>query len=232
VNNVIIALDFDSGKEAFELVEQLGESAKSYKVGLQLLTAVGPAVVRQLISRGKDVFLDLKLHEIPASVASAVTAAGALGVSMVTVHASAGSAVLRAAVEAARPYPALKILALTVITSMRDEDLAEIGLSATVSEQVIRLAALATAAGCDGVVASPQEARMLREQLPAGMLIVTPGTQLDTEVKSDHARVATPFDAIRWGSSHVVMGRAVTRAPNPQVVFAAVREQVDRAASS
>jgi orotidine-5'-phosphate decarboxylase len=124
----------------------------------------------------------------------------------------------------------LSILALTVITSMRDEDLAEVGVSATVAEQVIRLATLAAAAGCDGVVASPQEARLLREHLPQGMLVVTPGTQLNTEVKSDHARVATPFDAIRWGSSHVVMGRAVTRSTNPAAALAEVREQMARAA--
>jgi orotidine-5'-phosphate decarboxylase len=120
-NNIIVSLDFDSAGEALELVEELGPPAQFYKVGLQLLTAVGPAVVRTLIAGGKEVFLDLKLHEIPTSVAGAVAAAGALGASMVTVHASGGSAVLQAAVEAARPYPQLKVLALTVITSLRDE---------------------------------------------------------------------------------------------------------------
>jgi orotidine-5'-phosphate decarboxylase len=231
-NNIIVSLDFDSASRALELVERLGPSAPFYKVGLQLLTAQGPTLVRKLIADGKEVFLDLKLHEIPTSVAGAVAAAGALGASMITVHASAGSAVLRAAVEAARPYPTLSVLALTVITSMRDEDLTELGLAATVPEQVIRLAMLAAAAGCHGVVASAQEARLLRDRLPAEMLIVTPGTQLETDARNDQARVATPFDAVRWGASHIVIGRSISRSANPSDAFAAIRAQVDEAASS
>jgi orotidine-5'-phosphate decarboxylase len=230
--NIIVALDFDSANEAFELVALLGDAARFYKVGLQLLTSEGPAVVRKLVSIGKDVFLDLKLHEIPASVAGAVAAAGALGASMVTVHASAGSAVLRAAVEAARPYPRLSVLALTVITSMRDEDLAELGLTATVQEQVARLAKLAAAAGCHGVVASAQEARLLCEFLPTEMLIVTPGTQLQTDVQNDQARVATPFDAIRWGATHLVVGRSIARSENPSEAFAVIQAEMDAAAAS
>ncbi|MBT2324296.1 orotidine-5'-phosphate decarboxylase [Variovorax paradoxus] len=228
-NNIIVALDFDSAAEAFDLVDQLGSAAQFYKVGLQLLTAEGPAVVRKLVSAGKGVFLDLKLHEIPNSVAGAVAAAGALGASMVTVHASGGSAVLRAATEAARPYPGLSVLALTVITSMQDEDLTEIGLTVSVPEQVTRLAKLAVAAGCHGVVASAQEARLLRALLPHHMLIVTPGTQLETDAKNDQARVTTPLQAIRWGASHLVVGRAVARSPNPSGAYAAIKAQVDEA---
>lgn len=227
MNNIIVSLDFNSAGEAFELVEQLGPSAGFYKVGLQLLTAEGPAVVQRLISGGKEVFLDVKLHEIPTSVAGAMSAAGALGASMVTVHASAGSAVMRAAVEAARPYPRLKVLALTVITSMRDEDLCELGLTATVHEQVVRLAKLAAAAGCHGVVASAHEARLLRDFLPPEMLIVTPGTQLEADAKNDQARVATPFDAMRWGASHIVVGRSISRSANPSSAFAVIEAQVD-----
>jgi orotidine-5'-phosphate decarboxylase len=230
--NIIVSLDFDSAPKAFELVNQLGSSAQFYKVGLQLLTAEGPAVVRDLISSGKEVFLDLKLHEIPNSVAGAVAAAGVLGASMVTVHASGGSAVLRAAVDAARPYAGLRVLALTVITSLRDKDLAELGLTATVSEQVIRLARLAAAAGCHGVVASAHEARLLRDVLPTEMLIVTPGTQLETDAMNDQARVATPFDAIRWGASHLVIGRSISRSPNPLGALAAIQAQVDVAVSA
>ena len=231
-NNIIVSLDFDSAGEALELVEELGPPAQFYKVGLQLLTAVGPAAVRTLIAGGKEVFLDLKLHEIPTSVAGAVAAAGALGASMVTVHASGGSAVLQAAVEAARPYPQLKVLALTVITSLRDEDLTELGLNATVREQVVRLAKLAAAAGCHGVVASAQEALLLRGLLPAEMLIVTPGTQLRTDAKNDQARMATPFDAVRWGASHIVVGRSISRSVSPSQTFAVIQAQVDEAASS
>lgn len=153
-DRIIVALDFDSADPARRLVQRLGERASFYKVGLQLLTAEGPAVVGGLVNAGKQVFLDLKLHEIPNSVAGAVAACGAMGVTFVTVHAFAGSAVLLAAVEAARPFPQLRVLALTVITSLRDEDLAEIGIGATVKQQVLRLAQLAARAGCHGVVAS------------------------------------------------------------------------------
>ncbi|BDT67195.1 orotidine 5'-phosphate decarboxylase [Comamonadaceae bacterium OS-1] len=225
-NRIIIALDFDSEAEAMGLVAQLGAQASSYKVGLQLLTAAGPSVVRWLTGQGKSVFLDLKLHEIPNSVTGAVTAAGQLGVAMVTVHASAGSAVLRAAVEAARPFPHLQVLALTVITSMGAQDLAEVGVSGSVLEQVERLALLAVSAGCHGVVASPQEAMRLRQVLPAAMLIVTPGTQLAGEAKSDQTRTATPTQAILAGATHLVIGRSITRATDPIAAFAAICSEV------
>jgi orotidine-5'-phosphate decarboxylase len=225
-DKIIVALDVDSEAKVKALVKQLGSAASSYKVGLQLLTAEGPSIVRWLVGQGKKVFLDLKLHEIPSSVASAVTVAGGLGVSMVTVHASGGSAVLRAAVNAAQPFPHLQVLALTVITSMGDEDLAEIGVSGTVLEQVERLAALAAAAGCHGVVASAQEAARLRQVLPAKMLIVTPGTQLADEAKSDQTRTTTPSQAIRAGATHLVVGRSITRAVNPIAAFASIFSEV------
>lgn len=228
---VIVALDFESAAQAAQLVEKLGASAQFYKVGLQLLTVAGPAVVRQLVSAGKQVFLDLKLLEIPNSVAGAVTAAGQLGVSMVTVHASGGSAVLRAAVEAARPFPQLKVLALTVITSMRDEDLLEVGVSATVQEQVLRLAQLAVETGCHGVVASPREAELLRAVLPREMLIVTPGTQMPGDAKNDQVRTSTPAEAIRAGATHLVIGRSISRAASPVALFSAVCDQIAAATS-
>jgi len=230
-SRVIVALDFESADQAAQLVEQLGASASFYKVGLQLLTAVGPSVVRQLVAGGKQVFLDLKLLEIPNSVAGAVTAAGKLGVSMITVRASGGSAVLRAAVEAARPFPLLKVLALTVITSMRDNDLLEVGVSAPVHEQVIRLARLALAAGCHGVVASPLEAQVLREVLPPDMFVVTPGTQLCGDAQNDQERTATPGEAIRAGSTHLVIGRSISRSPDPAAAFASICAQVEEAAA-
>jgi orotidine-5'-phosphate decarboxylase len=228
-NRVIVALDFENAAQAAELVELLGASTSFYKVGLQLLTAEGPSVVRKLVAAGKDVFLDLKLLEIPNSVAGAVAAAGQLGVSMVTVHASGGSAVLRAAVEAARPYTQLKVLALTVITSMRDQDLREVGVSATVQEQVVRLAQIAMQAGCHGVVASPQEAQLLRAALPPEAFIVTPGTQLLGEARNDQARTATPAEAIRAGSTHLVIGRSIARSANPVATFTAICGQVAEA---
>jgi orotidine-5'-phosphate decarboxylase len=229
-DRVIVALDFGSEAEAMALVEQLGAAASAYKVGLQLLTAEGPSIVRWLVGQGKNVFLDLKLHEIPNSVASAVTVAGSLGVSMVTVHASGGSAVLRAAVKAAQTFPQLQVLALTVITSMGEQDLAEIGVQGSVLEQVERLAALAAAAGCHGVVASAQEAARLRLVLPSKMLIVTPGTQLEGEAKNDQARTATPSQAIEAGATHLVMGRSIARAASPVAAFASICDEVAKAA--
>nr|WP_295783332.1 orotidine-5'-phosphate decarboxylase [Rhodoferax sp.] len=173
-SRVIVALDFDSASDAMALVDSLGSSAGHFKIGLQLLTSEGPAVVKALVSQGKKVFLDLKLHEIPASVAGAVDAAAKLGACMVTVHASGGTAVLKAAVAAAKPFPELKVLALTVITSLNDEDLRDIGVPDAVCVQVARLARLAMAAGCHGVIASPDEAALLKDMLPEGALIVTP----------------------------------------------------------
>lgn len=193
-----------------------------------MLTEAGPEVVRRLVSMRKQVLLDLKLHEIPNSVAGAVTAAGKLGASMVTVHASAGSAVLRAAVEAARAYPRLHVLALTVITSLQDQDLPEIGLAPSVTAQVARLAQLATACGCHGVVASAQEAATLVQLVPPGTLIVTPGIQLVSTHANDQSRVATPMLAARAGATHIVVGRAVTQAADPRQAFREVVMQGGR----
>jgi len=217
---VIVALDFESRSDAMGLVGVLGAETTGYKVGLQLLTGAGPAIVRELTDRGKSVFLDLKLHEIPNSVAGGVAAAGALGASMVTVHASAGSAVLSAAAMAAEPFPGLKVIAVTVITSLGDSDLPEIGLAPSVKDQVLRLANLAIRSGCHGVVASAHEAAYLREVLPKG-LIVTPGIQLASASPTDQSRIATPEFASRSGATHIVIGRAISRAADPRPAFAA-----------
>ena len=226
-SSVIVALDFDSAAEASAIVDRLGPRADVYKVGMQLLVAAGPAIVRQLVERDKRVFLDLKLHEIPNSVASAVRAAGQLGVAMVTVHASAGSAVLRAAVEAARPFPGLQVLGLTVITSLSDRDLPEIGLAPSVDDQVTRLARLAAASGCAGVVASAREAAFLRGLLPAEMAIVCPGIQLADSTANDQVRVATPRMAAAAGATHIVIGRAITAAADPAAAFQAAAAEFD-----
>lgn len=218
-SSVIVALDFSSKSEAMAVVQALGEAATSYKVGLQLLTEEGPDIVRELVAQGKFVFLDLKLHEIPNSVIGAVRAAGKLGVSMVTVHSSAGAAVLRAAVAAAAPFPGLKVLALTVITSLTDSDLPEVGLQPSVRQQVERLAGLAARCGCHGVVASANEASYLRNLLPTGMLIVTPGIQLEGAASNDQARVATPAFARHSGATHIVVGRSVAHASDPLASF-------------
>ncbi len=217
---VIVALDFDTSLEAMELVRQLGAESGFYKVGLQLLTQEGPTIVRELVAMGKEVFLDLKLHEIPNSIIGAVGAAGKLGARMVTVHASGGSAVLRAAVAAAAPYPGLQVLALTVITSLSDRDLPEVGLPPFVERQVDLLSRLAVASGCHGVVASAQDAARLSKSLPDGMFIVTPGIQLRGAAGNDQVRVATPAIARQSGATHVVIGRSITCASNPREAFA------------
>lgn len=229
---VIVALDFETKAEALALVDLLGIGANAYKVGLQLLTEEGPDVVRDLVSRGKHVFLDLKLHEIPNSVAGGVTAAGKLGASMVTVHASGGSAVLRAAVKAAEQFSNLKVIALTVITSLSDGDLPELGLAPSVKQQVLRLADLAAKAGCHGVAASAQEAGYLRDVLPAQMLIITPGIQLPESNSTDQSRVATPHFAASAGASYVVIGRAIAKATDPRNAFAEALSQFQAGANN
>lgn len=229
---IIVALDFPTAADAEELVGRLGDSVQSYKIGLELLTAAGPALAARLAAEGKDVFLDLKLFEIPTSVAAAVRAAGRLGATMVTVHAVAGSRIMEAAVRAAAEFPRLRVVALTVVTSTTDADLYDVGVHSSTSEQVIRLARLARRAGCHGVVASPQEAAMLRAELGSDMLIVVPGVRLSAESGSaDHARSADPAGAIRAGATHIVIGRSVTRAADPRAVLAQARQEVSIASS-
>ena len=230
--SVIVALDFDSAADALAMVRRLGPEADHYKIGLQLLTQAGPQLVRELVGSGKQVFLDLKLHEIPSSVAGAVRAAGKLGVSMITVHASAGSAVLGAAVAAAQPFPGLRVLALTVITSLADADLPEIGLAPSVEAQVLRLASLACSVGCHGVVASAHEVGRLRRVLPEQTLIVCPGIQLADGLPTDQARVASPAVAAKAGATHVIVGRAITAAAEPRLAFRAAVEDALRGSSS
>ena len=224
---VIVSLDFDSAEEALALVSALGTGSDFYKIGIQALLAAGPQLPRALVEQGKHVFLDLKLHEIPNSVAQAVRVAGKVGAGMVTVHATAGSAVLRAAVEAAQSFPGLRVLALTVITSLSDADLPEIGLAPSVDTQVARLAALAWSAGCHGVVASPNEAAAVRMHMPSHKLIVCPGIQLPGAGASDQARVATPAAAARAGATHIVVGRAVTSAADPLEVFGRIKREFE-----
>lgn len=179
------------------------------------------------MAQGKEVFLDLKLFEIPNSVAGAVVrAAGALGVSMVTVHSMGGVGIMRAAVDAAGDFPGLRVLAVTVVTSMTDADLTDIGVDDPAQEQVLRLARLADKAGCHGVIASPQDVATLRSELRTDALIVTPGVTLPGESPAEHARPDTPRAAIAGGASPVVVGRTVTRATDPAAALRAVRADI------
>jgi orotidine-5'-phosphate decarboxylase len=212
---LIVALDVSSAAAAQKIVAAVGDSALTYKVGMQLYTAEGPQVVRDLVASGRRVFLDLKYHDIPNTVGAAVTEAAQLGVSMLTVHASGGDKMLRAATDAAKARPALIILAVTVLTSMGGSDLEKIGLPGPVQENVIRLASLALANGCQGIVTSAREARAVRAQLGEGFAIVTPGVRPAGSSVGDQVRVVTPAEAIAAGATHIVVGRPITEAPNP-----------------
>jgi orotidine-5'-phosphate decarboxylase len=213
---LIVALDVSSAAAAHRIVAAVGDCARYYKVGLQLYTAEGPQIVRDLVASGRQVFLDLKLHDIPNTVASAVKEAAKLGVSMLTVHAAGGGRMLHAAVEAARNTNASPmILGVTVLTSLDARDLEHAGVRGTVVDQVSRLAALAISNGCHGVVASAQEAGTLRSELGDDFLIVTPGVRPSGSGHGDQARVVTPAEAIASGASYIVVGRPITEATDP-----------------
>jgi orotidine-5'-phosphate decarboxylase len=228
--SLIVALDLADAEKARALVHQLGDTVTFYKVGKELFTAVGPSIVRELVADGKKVFLDLKFHDIPNTVAAAVRTASALGVSLLTVHASGGSKMLQAAAEAAaqsatRPT----VLAVTVLTSLAAPDLEEIGISGSVEAQVLRLARLAIHAGCGGIVASAQEASPLRQQLGDAFTLVTPGIRPDGGIAADQARVVTPELAIRAGADYLVVGRPITAADHPKAAARTILYQIERA---
>lgn len=222
---LIVALDVSTAREARELVCRIGDAAGLYKVGLQLFTAEGPAFVRELVGSGRRVFLDLKLHDIPNTVGHAVKHATELGVSMLTVHGSGGAAMLRAAADAAAGR--LTLLAVTVLTSMNDDDLQQVGVAGRVLDQALGLAALARAAGFGGVVSSPREARQLRKSLGEGFAIVTPGVRPAGADLNDQQRVATPGQAIAAGASHIVVGRPITHAADPAKAAAAIIAEME-----
>src|SRR5438132_618770 len=226
-DRLIVALDVSSAAAAQKIVAALGDSIKIYKVGMQLYTAEGPQMVRDLVNSGRGVFLDLKYHDIPNTVASAVREAAQLGVSMLTVHASGGGKMLRAATEAARVNPSLMVLAVTVLTSLGDSDLDKIGVRGQVADQVLRLAALALADGCHGVVASAQEAAELRSQLGDEFAIVTPGVRPTGAGHGDQLRVVTPAEAIAAGATHIVVGRPITEAADPASEARAILGQIN-----
>jgi len=223
---LIVALDVSTAAEARQIVAAVGDSAFTYKVGMQLYTAVGPDVVRDLISSGRRVFLDLKYHDIPNTVAGAVKEATELGVSMLTVHGSGGGRMLRAAVEAASHHPATMVLAVTVLTSMGEEDLSKLGIRGSVADQVMRIAALALANGCRGVVASAHEASALRTEFGDDFAIVTPGVRPAGSGHGDQVRVVTPSEAMASGASHIVVGRPITEAADPAAEARAILGQM------
>ena len=224
---LIVALDVSTAALAQGIVTAVGESCFTYKVGMQLYTAEGPRIVRDLVSSGRRVFLDLKYHDIPNTVAAAVHEAGQLGVSMLTVHAMGSAKMLRAAAEAAQAVnPAPIVLAVTLLTSLGEDDLERVGLAGTVLEEVQRLASLALSNQCSGVVASAHEAAALRSKLGDGFAIVTPGVRLVGSSHGDQVRVVTPSEAIAAGATHIVVGRPITQAADPGAEAQKVLKQI------
>jgi orotidine-5'-phosphate decarboxylase len=229
-DRLIVALDVSSATQARPIVQAIGDAATTYKIGKQLFTAEGPQLVRELIASGRKVFLDLKYHDIPNTVGAAVRSAAELGVTMLTVHASGGSKMLKAAVEAAAQSAARPtVLAVTVLTSMSDDDLPEIGVSGAVLAQVLRLGTLAHKAGCGGLVASAHEARELRRELGQGFAIVTPGVRPAGSAAGDQARIVTPRDAIAAGATHLVVGRPILESAYPAKAVADILADIEMA---
>jgi len=228
---IIIALDVKTREEGLALASALKE-ARVFKVGLELFTAEGPALFKKLKALRKDVFLDLKLHDIPNTVAGAVRSAERHGARMMTIHTSGGREMMAAAAETAgrisqetgRPKPLL--LGVTVLTSLKGPDLAEVGVSGEVASQVLRLASLAKGAGLDGVVCSPQEIEVLRREFGRELVIVTPGIRPSWAAAQDQKRIMTPAEAVEKGADYLVIGRPVTGAPSPQEAFLRIVEEI------
>ena len=226
---VIVALDYDNKDTALAFVDKLDSSLCKLKVGKEMFTLFGPEFVKALIAKGFDVFLDLKFHDIPNTVAKACKAAAELGVWMVNVHASGGLPMMQAAKEAiaASTNPQTKLIAVTVLTSMDEAQLADVVSGVTPEQQVLRLAALTERAGLDGIVCSAQEASALRERHSDEFLLVTPGIRPVGADAGDQKRVMTPPDAMKSGVSYLVMGRPITKADDPIAVLKAVNASIN-----
>ncbi len=224
---VIVALDYDNQRSAQALADKLDPSQCRLKVGKELYTAVGPELVSGLVSRGFDVFLDLKFHDIPNTVAKAIGAAADLGVWMANVHASGGTRMMAAAKQALQQRgSAMRLIAVTVLTSMDESDLRELGIQRSLSDHVMHLAQLAKNAGLDGVVCSAQEASALKAALGADFQLITPGIRLADSAADDQRRIVTPQDAMRLGSDYLVIGRPITQAADPLQALLAINQSL------
>jgi orotidine-5'-phosphate decarboxylase len=226
-DRLIVALDVESKERAERLVDELGPHVGMFKVGKELFTAEGPEVVRSIVAMGGRVFLDLKFHDIPNTVAKAVAAASQLGAFFLTVHASGGRAMLEAAASAL-PAEGTQLLGITVLTSHSDESLRETGARGTVQETVRQLAVLARESGIDGVVCSPHEIALVREAVGEDLLIVTPGIRPKGAARGDQARVTTPLEARRLGADYIVVGRPITESASPSDSAQAIVEELSR----
>ena len=231
---LIFALDVASRREAMGWVDRLSGAVGAFKLGLELFVSEGPALVEELVARGERVFLDLKFHDIPATVAGVCRVAGRLGAFLVNVHALAGREAMARAAEGARQgaseagVPAPRVIGVTVLTSHSARELGELGLAGTPAEVVLRLAALARDAGLDGVVASPLEARSVRAWWPEGV-IVTPGVRPSGVDLGDQVRVATPGGAVAAGADYLVVGRPIREAPDPRAAAVSMGAEMEAA---
>jgi len=227
-DRLIVALDYPSAKEALHLVESLEQTCQWFKVGMELYYAAGHQIVEQLRNRGFNVFLDLKLHDIPNTVASAIHSVTQAGASLLTIHAAGGAAMMSAAAEAAKSPNAPRLLAVTVLTSMDAEQLNGIGITASPADQVLRLARLAETSGITGLVCSAEETSLLRKHLAPDTLLVVPGIRPVGSSAGDQKRIATPAQAIASGASLLVVGRPITRAANPAAAAHAILEEIEQ----
>lgn len=224
---VIVALDFSAAAPALALADRLEPALCRLKVGKELFTASGPALVEQLMRQGFEIFLDLKFHDIPNTAAQACKAAAGLGVWMVNVHALGGRKMMEAARDAvAQVTHPPKLIAVTVLTSMDQQDLSDVGITATPAEMVLRLATLARDTGLDGVVCSAQEAALLREHCGTGFCLVTPGIRPAQSGLDDQSRVMTPRAALLAGSSYLVIGRPITQATDPLQALLDINQEI------
>ncbi|MEI6788831.1 MAG: orotidine-5'-phosphate decarboxylase [bacterium] len=228
---IIIAVDVPTASEITPLLNKLPDQLTWFKVGLELFSAEGPAVLAPFSLRKKHIFLDLKLHDIPRTVANAVTAAAKLGVNLMTVHAIGGRAMLKAAAEAAAAFGPNRprLVAVTTLTSLNQDDFTDLGIQRTVAEQALALTDLALSCGIDGVVTSVHEAPLLRRKFGNTPILVTPGIRPSGADVGDQKRVATPTLAVEAGSTYLVIGRPIVEAADPRATTLAIQAEIDRA---
>lgn len=225
--DLILALDVETKEEALTLLQKIGPSLKTVKIGLQLFTRYGPPFVEEVAALGYDIFLDLKLHDIPNTVAKAVQSLSTLPISMLTIHASGGSEMLAAAHHARQSFrPKMTLLAVTVLTSMNQEALAETGIAAAPEGQVAVLAKLAHKNGINGLVCSPLEIELIRRELGADAVLVTPGIRPADSSADEQKRIMTPRQAAEAGANFIVVGRPILKAPDPQEAVGRISAEI------
>lgn len=232
-DRLIVALDFPNQKAAEKVVEELGDSVSYYKVGMELYYAAGASIIKYLKNKDKQVFLDLKLQDIPNTVAKSLSVLTTLGADMMNVHAVGGKKMMEEAVKAVKETakvlnkPAPKLIAVTILTSMDEMQFQDLNYNNTIEEQVVSLAKLAKEAGMDGVVASPKEASSIREACGKDFLIVTPGVRPVGSETNDQSRIATPSGAIKNGASHIVVGRPITQVENKKETTKKILKEIE-----